>query len=146
MGKIKMSVFSRFAQKFYVPLAGKARQLSTTLKRKANLDHISTPWDSEMNIISTKWSFLKMLDFVFFWSTIWAIPCATMSHTTQSLLAQQFYNPLQKVMNQKNSNMKDIQLPVGGLKMSGVPNSRFMNLEWINGGILMSLLNKDNKD
>ena len=29
-----------------------------------------------------------------------------MSHTTQSLLAQQFYNPLQKVMNQKNSNMK----------------------------------------
>ena len=41
------------------------------------MDHISTPWDSEMNIISTKWSFLKMLDFVFFWSTIWAIPCAT---------------------------------------------------------------------
>ena len=29
-----------------------------------------------------------------------------MSHTTQSLLAQQFYNPLQKVMNQKNTNMK----------------------------------------
>ena len=28
-----MSVFSRFAQKFYVPLAGKARQLSTTLVR-----------------------------------------------------------------------------------------------------------------
>merc|ERR1711956_161852 len=103
-------------------------------KRKANLDHISTPWDSEMNIISTKWSFLKMLDFVFFWSTIWAIPCATYVA----------YNTLQKVMNQKNSNMKDIQSPVGGLKMSGVPNSRFMNLEWINGGILMSLLNKDN--
>ena len=29
-----------------------------------------------------------------------------MSHTTQSLLAQQFYNLLQKVMNQKNTNMK----------------------------------------
>jgi hypothetical protein len=41
------------------------------------LDHISSPWDTEMNIKATKWSYLKMLDIVFLWATIWALPCAT---------------------------------------------------------------------
>ena len=39
---------------------------------------------------------------------------------------------------------KDIQSPVGGLKMSGWPNSRPMKLEWIILTILIPLLNKGN--
>ena len=39
---------------------------------------------------------------------------------------------------------KDIQSPVGGLKMSGWPNSRAMNFKWITIGIWTSLLNKGN--
>ena len=41
-----MSVFSRFAQKFYVPLAGKARQLSTTLVSWLSLKLTHQDWFS----------------------------------------------------------------------------------------------------
>ena len=42
-----------------------------------NLDHLSTPWETQMNIMATKWPVYRMWDVIWLWAAIWGIPLLT---------------------------------------------------------------------
>merc|ERR1712002_34300 len=75
--KSKMSVFSRFSQKF-AAFAAKSRQFSTSLKKRKimgiDLSHLHVPWDSTMNVQASQWYKWRFVDVAYFWSTVWAVP------------------------------------------------------------------------
>merc|ERR1712142_525466 len=94
--KIKMSVFSRFAQKF-AEVAVKSRQFSTTVKRKGiwglDFSKIHEPWHTTMNIQASQWNKWKFWDITLFWLTFWATPFWQLQLTMQFLLDQPHWNP-----------------------------------------------------